>query len=144
MLVAKSKQVQIQAGFTLIELMIVVAIIGIISSIALPSYKNYVKRGKIAEATSILADLRIKMEQHFQDNRTYVGGQCSPVNGDKYFSYDCSVAPSATAYTLRAQGITTEGMSGFEYTVNQDNLKTSKYDGTAATGCWLTSKSGSC
>jgi len=144
MLVAKSKQKQMQAGFTLIELMIVITIISIIASIALPAYQDYLKRGKAAEATSILADLRIKLEQYYQDNRTYVGGQCAPVNGDKYFSYSCSVAASATAYTLKAQGVAGEGMSGFEYTVDQDNNKTSKYDGTAAVGCWLTSKSGTC
>ena len=57
-----------QKGFTLIELMIVVAIIGILASIAIPQYSDYVKRGKAAEATSNLATLRIKMEQCFQDN----------------------------------------------------------------------------
>jgi len=85
------------------------------------------------------------MEQYFQDNRTYVGASfCTPVNGDKFFTYDCSVAPSATAYTLRAQGIASEGMSGFEYTLDQDNNKTSKYDGTTGASCWLTSKTGTC
>ena len=67
---------KVQKGFTLIELMIVVAIIGILATIALPAYSNYVRSGKATEATSTLASARVQMEQHFQDNRTYVGGPC--------------------------------------------------------------------
>lgn len=126
-------------GFTLIELMIVVAIIGILASIALPAYSDYVKRGKAAEATSALADGRIKMEQYFQDNRTYAGGPC-PAAG-KYFTYGCG-APDATTYTITATG---QGdMSSFAFSVNQNNDKTSTFDGTTGGTCWLTSKGGTC
>src|SRR5260221_386939 len=60
-----------QQGFTLIELMIVVVLIAVLASIALPQYTNYVKRGKAMEATSQLADMRVKLEQWYQDNRTW-------------------------------------------------------------------------
>ncbi len=133
----------VQKGFTLVELMIVVAIIGILASIAVPAYTDYVKAGKAAEATATLADLRIKMEQCFQDNRTYVGCNafCAPTNGAVNFAYNCSVAPSANAYTLRAAG--SGDMSNFSFTVNQDNAKTSSYDGVSGS-CWKTSKTSSC
>ncbi|NOS98855.1 MAG: prepilin-type N-terminal cleavage/methylation domain-containing protein [Methylotenera sp.] len=133
-----------QKGFSLIEIMVVVAITGILASIAIPSYTDYVKKGKAAEAPANLADLRVKMEQYYQDNRTYVGGTCAPTSGDKYFTYTCSVAASATAYTLQAAGKSAENMDTFNYTVNQDNAKTSKYDGGATVNCWVTSKTGTC
>lgn len=133
-----------QKGFTLIELMIVIAIIGILASIAFPSYTNYVKKGKAAEATSTLADLKVKMEQFYQDNRTYVGGACAPTSGAKYFTYTCSVAATASAYTLQAAGKAAEGMGNFNFTVDQSNTKTSTYDGTAGANCWLTGKGTTC
>ncbi|HEV7619606.1 MAG TPA: prepilin-type N-terminal cleavage/methylation domain-containing protein, partial [Burkholderiaceae bacterium] len=82
-------------GFTLIELMTTIAIIAILAAIAIPSYGNYVRRGKVVEATSALADVRMKMEQYFQDNRTYqnyVNASCIPASGSsiidaRYFTY---------------------------------------------------------
>lgn len=137
-----------QKGFTLIELMIVVAVIGILASIGMPAYNNYIKKGKAAEATSNLADLRIKAEQYFQDNRTYAGMNCTPAD-QKYFTYTCTAADKsgatgdANGYLITATGVVAEGMANFSYTVNQANVKTSQFDGgTAATGCWATKKAG--
>jgi len=129
-------------GFSLIELMIVVAIVGILSAIAVPSYQSYMQRGKIAEATSNLADLRIKLEQYYQDKRTYVGGICTPASY-KYFDYSCT-KQSETEFTLSATGIGSENMTGFSYTINQDNYKTSATPTTTGDGCWITKKGGSC
>lgn len=128
-----------QKGFTLIELMIVVAIIGILASIAIPSYTDYVKKGKAAEATTNLATGRVKMEQFFQDNRTYVGGPCPAAS--KYFTYGC--VSDATTYTITATNSTSD-MSGFAFSIDQNNGKTSTYDGATGATCWLTSKSGTC
>ena len=50
-------------GFTLLELMIAVAIVAILAAIALPSYSDYIKRAKLVEAQNALADFRVKMEQ---------------------------------------------------------------------------------
>ena len=131
-------------GFTLIELMITIAIIGILGAIALPSYTNYVQQGKITEATSTLSDLRVRMEQYYQDNRTYVGGSCTPAGGVRYFVYSCSGAPDSDSYTIQAVGIAGEGMGGFRYTIDQSNAKTSTLpDGTIG-NCWISKKGGSC
>jgi type IV pilus assembly protein PilE len=145
---------QKRCGFTLIELMITVAVIATLAAVALPSYVNYVMRGKIIEATTNLGDLRVKMEQFFQDNRTYVGGPCTqPTTGPgaftpKYFTFSCPAAPTATTYTIQAVGGVTGGdqsLAGFTYTINQDNTKTTTIAapantakwGTGNTGCWI-------
>jgi type IV pilus assembly protein PilE len=135
-----------QKGFTLIELMIVVAIIGILAAIVMPNYTDYVNRARATEATSALADMRIRMEQYFQDNRTYAGNNavlCAAPNGTntEFFGFACSSAPGATTYTIQALG--TGVMLGYRYDIDQDNAKTSDTpDGIADAPCWIT-KNGS-
>lgn len=129
-------------GFTLIEIMIVVAIIGILTSIAMPAYQDYVKAGYSTEGPSNLSSCRLQAEQFYQDNFTYVGFNCSPADA-KYFDYSID-NQTATTYTLKASGKSGQSMGGFEFTVNQDNVKTSKYDGTVGSTCWLTTSTGTC
>jgi type IV pilus assembly protein PilE len=134
-------------GFTLIELMVTVAIVTILATIAIPAYTQYVQRGKIAEATSTLASLRVQMEQFFQDNRTYVGGPCAPGAGStRYFAYACAAGePTATTYNIVATGVAGQGMAGFSYTIDQANTKTSLLpDGSAGATCWITKSGEAC
>ena len=94
-----------QTGFTLIELMIVVVIVAILAAIAIPSYSDYVTRGRVPDATSNLATKRVKIEQFFQDNRTYSGATdcASDTTTSSYFNFSCTTA-TATAFTLQAVG----------------------------------------
>lgn len=133
------------AGFSLIELMIVVAVIGLLTTIALPSYTDYVIRGKIAEATSSLADGRVKMEQFFQDNKTYAGGPCP---SDNTFKYTCSDLTNTT-YTITASGMEAN-VIGFRYSIDQANtritlgMKSGWSSATLPQNCWITKKGGTC
>jgi type IV pilus assembly protein PilE len=151
-----------QAGFTLIELMIAVAIIGILAAIALPAYLQYIARGKLVSMTNTLAAARTAMEQFYQDNRTYqtagsgvtaITTPCADTNWIR--SYDsgtwalsCTVADS-THYTLTATA-TAGAINGASYTVDQSNvMNTVSFPtswGSLPTNraCWLMKKGDSC
>ena len=147
-------------GFTLIEVMVTVAIVAILSAIALPMYGNYLIRGKLVAGTNSLAALRAQMEQYYQDNRQYTSVSTSIVspclapttaNSANTFVVGCTAPSSAladTAYVLTATG--SGPTAGTVYTVDQANnmstlgLPTSWGNVPAAHGCWLTRKGESC
>lgn len=137
-----------QAGFTLIELMITVAIIGILASIAYPSYTDYVKRAQIPQATGELSQMRNRMERYYQDNRTYAnGGACgATASSVSHFNVTCATSNGGQGYTITATG--SDSMTGFIYTLDQNNAKTSqtKFRNTiqTSTTCWLTKAGSSC
>lgn len=67
------------SGFTLIELMITVAILAIVAAVAIPSYTSYVDRGKRAEARTALLDIAARQERYYSNNRQYTN-QLSELN----------------------------------------------------------------
>ena len=135
------------SGFTLIEMMIVIAIISILSAIALPAYQDHVMRARIAEAHSELSSVRPKLEQHFLDNRSYAGA-CSatsvaPLPTGKNFTFACALGQ--TTYTVTATGI--DKAAGFAFTVNEANVRatTAAPSGyNTSTTCWITRKGEVC
>lgn len=139
-----------QTGFSLIELMMVVAIVAVLASIALPAYTDYIRRGKVTEAVSGLSEMRVRMEQFFQDNRTYEGacatGTVAPLpSNTPNFTFSCS-GLTVTTYTVTATGVTGSTMNGFSYSVNQSNTRTSTVSaGWSNNGCgWVLKKDGTC
>ena len=144
---------KLHQGFSLIELLVVVVIIGILATVALPAYQDYVTRGKIPDATSGLASGRVQMEQYYQDNHRYAtaaaGATCGAIpTNTANFTFACVASdPAPQGYTITATGI--GGMSGFTYTIDQNNTKTSTITAPAGwvaplTNCWITKKGGAC
>jgi type IV pilus assembly protein PilE len=134
-------------GFTLIELMIAVAVVAIVLATALPAYNGYLNRAKIAEAVSGLADYRVRMEQFFQDNRNYgtASSTCPvAVPPSQSFSYACTVGSATPTISYTATAASLAGALGaaagdYSFAINEANAKsTTKFKGVTVTkSCWL-------
>ena len=144
-----------QRGFTLLELMITVAIIGILASIAIPYYFGYVQRSRIVEATTALGDMRSQMEKFYMDNRTYLlAGKCAVdaamtnfnASASNKFNLKAAAACTATTYRLQAFGVAGGPMAAFQYEINQQNVKSTLATAWGATSanCWVSKSDGSC
>lgn len=141
-------------GFTLIEIMMAIAIVAIVARLALPAYTDYIRRGKTAEAFNQLTASASAAAQFYQDNRSYAA-LCIAPNVDKYvpttsgttnFSYTCTVA--ATTYTITATAKSTSVLNGLTYTLDQSGNKATTAAGTTgwptSASCWINNKSGNC
>lgn len=145
-----------QRGFSLIELMMVVAIIGILAAIAIPMYRDHLINSKLTEAATNLYDLRTQMEQFYQDNRVYgtaatcgrdAGGvqrvTIPPVDA-KYFGYACVLNNVDQGYTITATSTTSISAAGdYVFTINDAGTQTTtknKGDAIVGQNCWLLKK----
>lgn len=129
-------------GFTLIELMIVVAVIAILAAIAYPAYQNQVRKARMGQAQADLLELAQFMERCFISNNSYIGCALpfdrSPRNGIPYYQIGFNPATTRTAFRLRAVPQTAGGQDRQKcgtLTLNEQGTK-----GFAATGsqadCW--------
>lgn len=133
-----------RSGFTLIELMVTVAIIAILAALVVPNYSEYVRRSTLNEAFSSLSDLRVKLEQFYQNNRNYGNDSCgNDGNADRVsfavpgkFTYTCALA--GDGYVMTATG-SSGAANGHTFTLDSSNAKgTTTFKGRAVTKpCWL-------
>lgn len=135
-------------GFSLIELMIVVAIAGILAAVAVPAYTEHIARGKIAQGVEALSEAKVRMEQVFNANRSYMlaDGSCPDFSASFSglpFTIAHSPACTANTFTLKITGTSAGGMSGYWYSINESNEKKSATPSSTG-NCWLMSKGGSC
>lgn len=134
---------QHQSGFTLIELMLAVAIVGILTAVALPSYSSYVLRTRLSEAHSALAATQPQLEQFWSNEHTYAGFDKVPP-ATTNFTYELK-DPDASGYTLVATG--RAAAASFVYTLDEAGRRatTGAPDGwTKRSDCWVDRKAGTC
>jgi type IV pilus assembly protein PilE len=136
-------------GFTLIELMIAVAIVAIIASVAYPAYTENVQRSRLAGATSALSTTRVQLEQFFQDNRNY--GSTSSACGVAmptvaHFTLGCNHGSGGTSQGFLITATGTGSMTGYVYTVDHDNRQrtTAFPGGSVPAECWLQRRGATC
>lgn len=133
-------------GFSLVEIMITVAIVGILSAVALPTYGSYVTRSRLTEAFSALGAAQPSAEQFWSNGRTFTGFAAAgsfPANTTN-FSY---VLTADTASTYIVSAIGKGPMLGFVYTIDQSGKRATTVvpsGWTTNTDCWVDRQGGSC
>ena len=140
----KSVNVSKQAGFTLIELMIVVVIVGLLASVAYPSFRDQARRSARSDAKTALASAIARQEQFFADNKTYtvtlsdLNMTALTENGYYQVQVDAATAgcPLSRCVAMRAvpQGSQVEDTACGTFTINSSGEKSAT--GGDGTACW--------
>jgi type IV pilus assembly protein PilE len=135
-----------QSGFTLIELMITIAIIAILAAVAMPSYSAYVQRSRVPVGLDALAAYMTRMEQRYQDVGNYANGaNCAvalPTAAN--FTVTCALTNGTQGFIATATG--SGPLAGYAYTITHNGARatTAHPKGGAVANCWSTRGGGAC
>jgi type IV pilus assembly protein PilE len=129
-----------QRGVTLIDLVIALLVMGVLTTIAVASYREYVRRGNITNALAELDRYGIRMTKGYQDNGNYGVGACAATLPASIasFNFGCELTDGNQGFTVTATG--TAGVAGYTFSLNQDSGRmTTSFPGVATpVNCWMT------
>lgn len=137
-------------GFTLIELMIVVAVVGILASVAYPSYQDHVRKSRRTSAQAVMMEMAAKQHQRLLDVRSYAGTTATPATATtlgvsapsdlaSHYTVNSVADMTATPPTFTVTATPTTAQSGDKcgtLTLNQTGLREARKNGAAVSGCW--------
>jgi type IV pilus assembly protein PilE len=127
-------------GFTLIEMMIAVAIVAILAAVAVPTYADYQRRTHLSSAFAALGGYRVRLAHFFQDSNNYGDSACGLDAPEEtpQFQYACALTDSGQGFIATATGVGT--MAGYAYTIDAAgaNVTTAFPRGSGLPrACWL-------
>ena len=137
-----------QAGFSLVELMVALAIAAVIAAFALPAYRDHTLRSYLPEMSSRLQLSALRLEQYYQDHRSYLNGtDCGvALPSSEHFEYTCVSPTDGQSFLITATGLA--AMAKFSYTINhQGQTRTVLLPerwGTAPRDCWVMKPGATC
>ncbi|MET0508016.1 MAG: type IV pilin protein [Burkholderiaceae bacterium] len=123
---AEFKAGRSRAGFTLLEMVVTLLIIAVLATVAVPSYSDYLIRGRLQAGVGVLKSSRERLEQSYSDNRSYAAadGSCAMApftDSDSGFAYACSLAAGGQRFTLTATG--TGPVAGFRFAIDEAGIE---------------------
>ncbi|MBE3663551.1 prepilin-type N-terminal cleavage/methylation domain-containing protein [Vibrio navarrensis] len=135
----KHNRVTKQQGFTLIELMIVVAVIGVLASIAIPQYQKYVAKSEVASALATLTGVKTNVEAYAVENGAFpatgkegeLGVPSTIPSGTIAFATTGSAATGTITFTFKASGVSNL-ITGKSFALARDGSGTWTCDGTSS------------
>jgi len=140
----KSSRVKSSHGFTLIEIMITVVIIGILAAIGLPAYQTYVLRAGRTEGQAALMDISARLEQYYLGNKAYttdITGNLNTNDTTESNRYDidvqaCTGGTIATCYKITATAVNAQAADATCTTLTLDSSDVKGASGTDPDACW--------
>lgn len=129
-------------GFTLVELMIALAVTGILAAIAVPSYYHFIKSSRLQAAQTDLVNMSVSMENYYYQQLSYPESTTTTTQSQtelkgwvptqkKYFDY--TILRNGNNYTLSATGISTENMANYNVSLTNENIREVNENGNIKT-----------